>query len=239
MKKIQYLCILLSGLFALTATAQEGETVTVRDFEVWSSATFAYKAGKNLKFSLEEQIRLKSDASEIDQYFTELGAQYNFGKHLYAGVAYRYSRKNDNTGKIQGYENFGRLNFDLGHKFDLGRFGIDNRLRYQTKNELGVSAEEGDVTSNRLRFKTSIGYNIKKWKLDPKFSAEIFRLYEEGEQTEFNKFRLTLGTNYDFKNIGKLGIFYRMEKQININNPKVTNILGLKYIYTFKKKKEE
>lgn len=226
-----YLTLLLSLMVVYSATAQDG-SVTDRDFEIWSSASLSYKVSKVWKITLEEQLRLKTNASEIDQYFTEIGTEYELWKQFSIGLGLRYSRKNDTKGNIQGFEDRLRYNIDLGHKFAIERFDISNRLRFQSRNELGMTKEEGDITNNRLRLKTSIAYNIKKWKLDPKFSAEIFRLFEEGEEEEFDKFRLTLGTGYDFKKFGKVGVFYRFERDINTDQPKLSNILGLKYAYS-------
>jgi hypothetical protein len=53
----------------------------------------------------------------------------------------------------------------------------------------------------------------------------------------FDKLRLTLGTSYDFKKYGELGIYYRLERQLGFSYPKTTNIVGLNYVYTIKKRK--
>lgn len=82
-----------------------------------------------------------------------------------------------------------------------------------------------------------MGYNFNNWKLDPKFSAEIFNHFEEGKENGFDKYRLTLGTKYEFKQMGALGLFYRIEKELNETILETTNIIGLKYSYTIRNKK--
>ncbi|WP_226789131.1 DUF2490 domain-containing protein [Polaribacter porphyrae] len=144
-------------------------------------------------------------------------------------------RENDNKGNVQGYENYFRFQVDVKYKHKIKDLKIGYRLRYQNKNELGISYEEGDFINQNIRFKISLEYNLKNWRLDPKFSAEIFNRFKESKTNGFNKYRFTLGTDYKFKNFGKLGIFYRFEKELNVDFPDITNILGLKYIYTFKK----
>ena len=121
-------------------------------------------------------------------------------------------------------------------KNEIKDFKIGYRLRYQNKNELGISYDEEDYANQNIRFKTSLEYNIKNWKLDPKFSAEIFNKFQEGEENGFNKYRLTLGTDYKTKNFGKIGVFYRYQKELNVDFPDSSNIIGLKYIYTIKNK---
>ena len=100
----------------------------------------------------------------------------------------------------------------------------------------GPVSTSKNSTNQNIRFKTGLEYNIKKWKLDPKFSAEIFNHFEEGDENGFSKYRLTLGTDYKFKNFGKIALFYRIEKELNETIPKTTNIIGLKYTYTIKNK---
>ncbi|MDO5970692.1 DUF2490 domain-containing protein [Flavivirga aquimarina] len=225
--------ILLTLLFTNTGYTQTDDT---NDLASWNTIAIEYQLNKKWSFSLEEQLRLKNNVSEIDNYFTELNAEYEIFNNFKLGGGLRYIRKNDNQGNIQGYENHFRFNFDTSYKHEIADFSLKYRLRYQNKNELGVSNAEGDYANQHLRFKTAVVYNIKKWKLDPKFSAELFHHFEKGEASEFNKYRLTLGTEYKFKTLGKIGVFYGFEKELNETIPETTNIIGLKYTYKFKNK---
>lgn len=246
MKKVQYILILLGVIFTQVMMAQDGEYITVRDFESWSAVSLKYKLKHNWSFGVEEQLRLKNNSSEVDAFLTELSTDLGLTDNIYGSIGFRYYRENDTQGDVQGFENHMRLHFDLKYNYEKERLNIEYRLRWQTKNELGISNEEGDYANKNLRFKVGLRYNIKKWKLDPEFSSEIFRHYETGEQTSFDKFRITLGTKYKIKGFGKIGAFYRMEKELIGSYPQSTNIVGLKYTYTINsdkkrtiKKKEE
>ena len=218
-------------------TQSFSQTDDTSDWAAWNTIGLNYKLNKKWSFSLEEQLRLKEDISEIDEYFTQLSAEYKIVKNFRLGGGLRYIRENDNQGNIQGYENYFRFNLDATYKHKLNRFSLGYRLRYQNKNELGVSSDEGDYANQNIRLKTSIKYNVKNWSLDPKFSAEIFnRFQEDNDNNGFNKYRLTIGTDYDIKNFGEIGLFYRFEKDLNVDIPETTNIIGLKYTYTFKNK---
>lgn len=203
-----------------------------KDWASWNTIGIEYELNKKWSFGLEEQLRLKENISEIDEYFTQLNADYKILKNFKLGGGLRYIRENDNQGNIQGYENFFRFNVDATYKHKLDRFTLAYRLRYQNKNELGVSSNEGDFANQNIRLKSSIKYNVKNWSLDPKFSAEIFNRFQEGRDNGFSKYRLTLGTDYNIKNFGEIGIFYRYQKEINVDAPDTTNILGLKFIYS-------
>lgn len=224
-----YIALLLCIILVQTNYAQSDDT---KDLEGWSSIGIEYKLNKKWSFELEEQLRLDENISEIGEYFTQLSAEYTLMKNFKIGGGLRFIRENDNEGNIQGYENHLRYNLDATYKHKINDFSIKYRLRYQNKNELSVD----DNANQNIRFKTGLEYNIKKWKLDPKFSAEIFNHFEKGDENGFSKYRLTLGTDYKFKNFGKIALFYRIEKELNETIPKTTNIIGLKYTYTIKNK---
>jgi hypothetical protein len=213
--------------------AQSGEYYTVRDLEVWASAQFKYKINKQWSASFEEQFRWKDDASTIDQYFTEIGIERKLNKAFSIGFAGRYIRENDTEGKIQGYENHFRWNTDLVYRQKFKHLSLKYRVRYQSRNELGISNDANAA----LRFRVKSEYNFKNWKFDPRFSAEIFNSLDS--ENEFYKLRMTVGTSYEFKNIGELGAFYRIEEELTGIYPKTTNIIGIQYKYTLKYKKNE
>ncbi len=232
LKKLTFV-LLAIVLCPLSTLAQNGTYETIRDLESWTSAKLKYKHSKKLDFSLEQQLRLKDDASTVDQYFTEFTVGYDILKPLNLTLGARYAKENDNVGKIQGYETHFRWNTDLTYKHSIERFDVKYRLRYQNKDELNVTELEGDTATQTARLKIGMDYNIRDWKFDPNLSAEIFNRLSNSEG--FNRIRLTLGTSYAFKKAGELGAFYRYEKQLKAENPKTTNIIGIKYQYTLKR----
>lgn len=232
-KRQLYIVVMLGVMFFTNMSYAQEDT---SDWASWNTIGLKYKLNKKWSFGLEEQLRLKEDISVIDEFFTQMTASYKILKNFKLGAGVRYIRENDNQGNIQGYENHFRFNLDAIYKHKLDRFSLGYRLRYQNKNELGVSSDEGDYANQNIRLKTSIKYNVKNWSLDPKFSAEIFNRFQEGKDNGFNKYRVTLGTDYEIKNFGEIGLFYRFEKELNVDVPEKTNIIGLKYTYTFKNK---
>ncbi len=150
-------------------------------------------------------------------------------------MGFRYIRNNDTNGNIQGYENFFRYNIDLSYRHKLDRLGLKYRVRYQNRNEIGLSSSEGDIARQRFRFKTTFDYNIRNWKLDPELSGELFNGFRKnGTENGFDKYRISLGTSYKVKKIGRFSLFYRLEKEFNVTNPETLNILSFKYTYTIK-----
>lgn len=229
-KKIWFSTLLVCMLFIANGFSQDENDTS--DLENWTAINLKYKLNKKWSFDIEGQLRLKEDISEISEYFTELNTTYSISKGFKIGAGIRYIKENDNVGKIQGYEDHFRFHVDASYKHKINDFTLKYRLRYQNKNELGVD----DYDNQHFRFKTSLEYNFKNWKLDPIISGEIYNHLEKGEENGFDKYRITLGTEYKFKEMGTLGLFYRIEKELNETIPETTNIIGLKYSYTFKNK---
>ncbi len=225
---------LLSISILALFTVGPGHAQEVRDLESWTTIGLEYEPHKKWSMGLEGQLRLDNNSSEIDEYFGQLEAEYMLFRGLGLGGGIRYIRENDNEGNVQGYENHFRFHLDAKYKHKIKDFSLGYRLRYQNRNELGLSTDDGDFTVQRVRLRGSLGYNIKGWKLDPKFSAELFNRFQNGGTNGFDKYRLTLGTEYKMRQFGKLGLFYRMEKDIDTDLPKTSHIIGLKYIYTLK-----
>lgn len=221
-------------LFLICLFLNLGHAQETSDFQSWSALELQYKLKKKWNFTLEGQWRLKDNLSVTDQYFMQLGGEYELLKNFEVGLGLRYIKNNDTRGNIQGFEDHFRWHFDAAYSYDIKRFELKHRIRYQNKDELGISVAEGDDIKHRLRFKTNVGYNFKRWKLDPKFSAEVFNRFEKGQQSEFNKYRLSFGTSYKMKQLGKLGLYYRYEKDFKRTPAETFHIVELKYTYELK-----
>ena len=219
------------SLFLLAISTSVVAQNTNNDFLVWNSVGLTYKVNKKIKLSLEGHLRMKEDAQTIDEHFTQFEAQYELFQNFDIAIGGRYIFENDNQGKKQGYENHFRYHVDLKYGAEVDRLDIGLRLRYQNKNELGVSELDGDLPTQNIRFKTSFDYNIKKWPLDPEFAVEFFRRAQKGEAFRYSKIRLTIGTSYKIKKMGKFGVFYRYEDSVRNTVPNEFSILGLKYTY--------
>lgn len=230
--------VLFLALYAISASvAQEGQYIEVRDFETWSSAKLKYKANKKWSFGVQGQFRLDYNSSELKGFFTEFSTGYKIAKKFEISAGLRYINKNDNEGNIQGTEHYFRYQLDATYKHKIDKFSLKYRFRYQNVNEMGLSKEEGDVPVQYFRLKATAEYNIKNWKFDPILSAEIFNKYEKDSYDNgFSDYRVTLGTNFKTKSYGKIGIFYRIEKEISSFYPKTTHIVRFKYTYTLKHK---
>lgn len=199
------------------------DSTVVQDFETWNGVSVKKSfLEKKLDVKFNQELRLKDNSSRINSILSELEFGYDLNKRFNLSTGYRltFDKKND------GYEKYGRWFADLNFDHKLDRFKFDYRLRYQHQQQFGVSKDDGDYPEIKYRLQAKVEYNIKKWKLDPYISGELFfahqkyrRIYvdEVIEPTEninaFEKFRLTVGTSYSFNKVIELSAFYRLERE--------------------------
>lgn len=238
MKNKLFVAFTMLLLFSAVNFAQETDN---KDLAMWNSIGVSYSPLKKLELGLEQHWRLKEDISVTDEYFTEIQASYKILKDLKFAAGVRFIKENDNVGKIQGYENHFRYQFDLSYKIDVvKRFDIAFRLRYQNKRETGLDESIEIIPTETLRFKTEFEYNIRKWPLDPEFAVEFFNRKREGAAfvggAKLSRYRLTWSTSYNLKKFGKFGVYFRYQENTRVDNDFQTKILGLKYSYTIKGK---
>ena len=210
------------------------------DLEGWSSVQLDVKATERLSFSAAEHLRYKNDISILNTYFTQLETNYEIFKGFQLGAGVRFIKKNDDIGNKQGIESHFRYQIDARYKHKVKQLNLSYRFRYQNKNELGLSEEEGDIAKEQLRFMMDIGYKLKPIGIVFKLKGELFDNISKGSGSKvINRNRFTLMASKRFNKVGKFSLFYRvqetMKPQQNLSLFDFTivskRIIGLKYSY--------
>jgi predicted porin len=207
------------------AHGADSPTADRTDLEGWTSVELKYKFNKQWMVSAEEQVRLKDDVSEVDKYFSQFGVRYNAPRGLSLDGGYRWIRANDTQGQVQGYESEHRYHVSTSYGHKLGRFSLGYRMRYQEKSTSSGNADR------HLRFRARVRYNLPDWKLDPVFAAELYRPVGDDADSGFDKMRFALGTNWNTWGDGEMGVFYRLEKELDVDLPQTTHIIGLRFTH--------
>jgi hypothetical protein len=236
MKKWLIISVCLS--LAVYGNAQAVEDVS--DVELWTGVSLKYNFNKRLQFKLEEQLRLKDNLTTFSQLLTEGTLTYDPGKieflkPLELSIGSRYVVDNDTEGKQQGIEYFFRYNLDAEYKFDFGRFYVDYRFRFQSRNELGITELDGDIPVNDLRHRIGFKYNFDDWKLDPKLQVELFSRNDDQTTYNFSRFRLRLGSDYSFVKRQDLDFFLLYEQTVGKVVPERIYGIGLGYEFDLKR----
>ena len=185
-----------------------------QDFQLWSKVGASYDLNKDLSVSLDQGFRFRENASLPDVTFSNLSLKYDLIKKWSVAIGYRYITDFDlsqNTSTSQ------RIYTDINYRKKKKRWLMKNRLRYQYQEEIFT-----------LRDKVSLSYNIRKTPLEPFTNFELFL-----KDSEFKKWRYTLGASYPFLKEFDIDVYYRLQQSFNTNNPKQLHILGLGIEYKF------
>jgi hypothetical protein len=204
-----------------------------RDVELWLGAGVKYDATDQLQLTLEQQLRFDDNVSAVKNYHTELQLEFEFLNNMEFFGATRFIRRNDNRGAVQGYENHFRYQVGLTYGHRLRPLELDYRVIYQHRNELQVSAADGDVARQFMRFRTRATYKIRNWKYDPQFRIEYFEAFDEAAAGIDDGIRFGIGTERDFDELGELGFHYFFERTLGAEIPEHAHIFSLRYSYRF------
>ena len=179
-----------------------------QDFQQWSKIGISYDFNKDISVSFDQAFRFRENASLADVTFSNLSLKYDLIKKWSVAIGYRYITNFDlSQNTSTSYRIYTDINYSKKHK----RWRIKNRFRYQYQEE-----------NFTLRDKIFLKYNIRRTPLEPFTTFELFF-----KDSEFKKWRYTLGLSHPFLKEFDIDVFYRLQKSFNINNPKQLHILGL------------
>ena len=185
-----------------------------QDFQLWSKLGASYDLNKDFSLSLDQGFRARENASLPDVNFSNLSLKYDLIKKWSVAIGYRYITDFDLSQNISTSH---RIYTDINYRKKKKRWLMKNRLRYQYQEE-----------NFTLRDKASLSYNIRKTPLEPFTAFELFF-----KDSEFKKWRYTLGASYPFLKEFDIDAYYRIQQSFNTNNPKQLHILGLVIEYKF------
>jgi hypothetical protein len=169
----------------------------------------------------------------MKNYFTQVKVNYSLFKKLSLSGGVRYITKNDDVGNIQGNKYYFRYQFDASFDQKIAKnLVLSLRLRYQNKNQLGLSEDEGDNAIEYTRFRAGLETRLKPLKLNLKLFAELFNEHQGvDENNGFNRQRFTLKLNRKFKDFGTFGVFYALQDDTSKPIKSSKSIVGFKYTY--------
>ncbi len=227
---------ILLVLMMVSGSSQDYNYPNNQDFESWSAGKIRYILSEKWRVDFGGQFRMKDNSSTFDRVFTQVEGKYLINNQHSLTIGTRYLLLNDNVGYSE-LENHIRFHFDYNFKIDMNtqdQFSNKYRIRYQLRNELGRTKDEGDYMSNDIRVKWTGRYNIKSWKLDPEIFFESFHHIQTGSLNGFTKYRMGIGTSYKFNKNQRISFCYIKEKERSYWNPKKTRIIRLSYLHTLR-----
>jgi hypothetical protein len=204
--------------------------------ENWLSGNLSLKINKHWEINLENQTRFDLENFNFKRNFTEFEIKEDIASWISWGVSYRYilNKKDFN----ENIANYNRYNYFLILKHYLDkkeRLNIQYKIQSQRRRETFSNTNKyvGELRKY-WRIKTNISYNIKNWKLDPKFGLEFFLRSNKHPTDQYNKYRISIGTKKKINKNQYITFKYMFEKQYKQWNPEVMHLIGIKFNYSIK-----
>ena len=225
--------LLVLTSYSISLTSQRMPNVGA---ENWLGGNLSIKINNHWEFNLENQFRYSIDNIDFDRNFTEFQIQESVNNQFSWGVSYRYIMKNNDFENI--FQNYNRYNYFISQNFVIGsnrRFNLKYKFQYQRRRENFFNTNKFIGELRKFwRFKTTFSYNITDWKLDPKLGIEFFIRGNNHPTDQFNKYRISIGTQKKVNKKQSISFKYMYEKQYKSWNPEVFHVLAIKYNYQLK-----
>lgn len=206
--KTFYFLLFVSFLFSFKINAKEKDELRLR-----MGVEMEMKIMDRLKLEIIPEIRLQSK-NEVEELYIETGLSYELTRFIKVGGLYRAY-----WDESEGINH--RFAFDLKPFYKKKDFEVQYRLRYTNYTDFDLRTED---TSNYIRNRIKIKYEIDKLKIAPYVSTELFYRSEPGE---FQKLRYMGGLKMKLNKKCDFSAYYILQKKINKSGS--SNILGFTF----------
>ena len=177
----------------------------VNDFQTWNSISINYSLSKKSHLIFKESVRLSENSTFASNIFSQIFFSQKINKHFYLSLGYRFSNKSkvdDNYNKHYFY-----LETSINKK--IKKIYLSYRLRFQDVYKSIYRTDNWMFPETFLRNKFTLSYKLQK-KIKLYISNEFY--FQFNNKTEFNKYRVSLGTKYKINKTQSMSIFYRHQQ---------------------------
>jgi len=213
----------LAALFLVLILNLKAYAYDDHDFQVWNTDLQEFKINKNLKATLEEEIRFGDNANEFYYHHYDLGVNYSLNKYFSFGGGYRHVLELK-KGKFKP-ENEPYMMATVSDEFKGFKLDSRSRLEYRHFNY------QTDSWRYRNKFTLKFPWKFTKLEIQPYLSDEIF--VGIGVITQFNQNRLSPGIAFNIAKNWKAELYYMYESKKGTDIWTSINILGTKIKYSF------
>ncbi|MBU0765232.1 MAG: DUF2490 domain-containing protein [Bacteroidetes bacterium] len=201
------------------------------DFGLWANIQVRKDVSKKIRLAVEEEFRFYENVTRLDEAFTDFSLAYKINDYLSIAGCYRFIQDPVREGYTSKQH---RFYTNINAEYDISHINIQYRIRLQTKYRDMYSDDGGLIPEDYFRNKLRIRYDLRNSRFFPFVSGELYLNLTASERKEFNKLRISAGTEYEFKNSNKAEVFIRYQKPFNIPAPERSVIIGLCYIFSLR-----
>lgn len=221
MRRISALIILIiAGGFHLSAQ--------VNDAGLWMSFNAEKKINPVLSANLSEEFRIDENFCELGTFFTDAGITYKFKKYIRISANYRFSNKRQVD---DSYSKRHRYYLDLTFRYKLKPVIFSFRTRIQSQYKDMFSSSLGKIPDYYSRNKVTLKFDLDK-KYAPYISTESYTPLLTGEGLYIDNVRYCAGIEYQLNRVHGFDIFYLIQMEYNVNNPRNDYVVGIGYFLT-------
>jgi len=220
---IRKLLILVFYLFQSIAFGQ-----AINDFGTWWGAQVRKTFLKDFRVSVAAEVRLNENSSFVKNFYVSPAFRYQPLKWLYIGTSYRFDNRYEAVDRYFNQRH--RIAFDLGFMYDVKRFELEYRTRFQMHWENYFSSKT-DYPVMYSRNRLAITYKWPQLPLNTSLSGELWLPIETN--TELNRFRIILAQEYRLKKIHRFQLRFIFQTDLNTPTPVRDYILSVRYIFAF------
>jgi len=211
------LCIVFLLFFYTDTYAQQD------DFGVWARINIEKKFNKNNTLSINPEIRMYENATEVSNIYTDIGFSKKFNIFS-AGISYRIGvkKKFDDTYNLRH-----RLMIDASYKYKLSKQIIASfrtRLQMQYADLHQQNAWRNPSLTFRHRY--MLQYKPQK-KITLAASTEFF--HSITDQFQLSTIRWPITITYSINKKSEIGAGFMVQKELNKANPNRDFISLLNY----------
>ena len=191
--------ILFFSFFSYNSNAQQN------DFQLWNTLNLSKKINKSFRADIKYGARFRENASVLSTQFIDFKVKYKENKRWSFAIGYRsisdYTFSNNLILKNRFY-----ADAYFSKKLKRYFFSLRNRVLTQLSN---------NISKEVLRQKYKLAYNIKKTKLLPSISIELFYSLDN----YFYKIRNSFELAYPINKKIDFSLVYKIENEFNVVDP--------------------
>lgn len=208
----QVIFIICSCFILYSANANDGANLSLR-------FTFSKRIWKNLSFQVEEDLRTTTDFHTVNWLLSIAEVNYQFHPLLKGGIGYT-----NLANFLDPEETRNRYYLYMNGKYSIGNFRFALMERFQSTYKRHTCEP-----TNYLRSKLTVGYTIRKLKLEPFVYAEPFNNAGCNGKMRLDRLRLSGGLNYRINNSNTLQLYYRYHVFKRFDPVNYLHALGVVY----------
>ena len=236
--KLMYNKIKILFLFILLLSSLCIKAQVTNDAGLWTTLSIEKEFTKKFSVSVDEEIRLKENFTQLNLLYTNLGLNYKFTKAFKVSLTYRMIEKYMPDDWLSFRH---RLMLDISYKQKIKSFSLYYRSRFQSEVQQYYSTEFGKIPEWYWRHKFELKYNLNKF--SPYLGTELRYQFTNPRSVEndygWHRIRMFAGTDYKIDSRNTVGLYYLIQQEYDVKNPSNLYIVGLEYSLTLPCKQEK